>query len=64
MAKLGLELWVVERPKGIPKHTMLVGADVFHNIGKNRKSIVGLCCTINQNFSKYYSISHVQEKKA
>ena len=40
-AKLGLKLWSVETVKGMPKNTMLVGADVFHNIGKNRKSVVG-----------------------
>jgi len=58
-AKLGLKLWSVETVKGMPKNTMLVGADVFHNIGKNRKSVVGFCSTINEDFSRYCSIPHI-----
>jgi len=59
IVKKGHELWVVERPEGLPEHVMLCGADVFHNVGRNKQSVVGFCSTINKNFSKYCSIPHV-----
>ena len=43
---------------------MLVGADVFHNTGKNKKSIVGFCASMDRFFTKYASIPYVQEKMA
>jgi len=55
--------WEVERPVGIPKNTMIVGTDVFHNIGKDRKSVVGFCVTINHMFTRHYSTLHIQEQK-
>lgn len=41
---------------------MLCGADVFHNTGKNKNSIVGFCASMDRYFTKYASIPHVQEK--
>jgi hypothetical protein len=40
---------------------MLVGADVFHNTGKMKKSVVGFCASMNRFFTKYVSIPHVQD---
>jgi len=64
VAKIGNKLWIVQRPKGLPKHTMLVGADVFHNTGKNKQSVVGFCASMDRFFTKYCSIPFVQEKMA
>ena len=61
-AKVGDKLWVVQRPKGLEKHTMLVGADVFHNTGKNKQSVVGFCASMDRFFTKYVSIPFVQEE--
>jgi aubergine-like protein len=55
--------WEVEKPKGIPKNTMIVGTDVFHNIGKGQKSVVGFCVTIDNKFTRHYSTLHIQESK-
>lgn len=41
---------------------MLVGADVFHNTGKNKNSIVGFCASMDKYFTKYANFPHVQEK--
>jgi hypothetical protein len=38
---------------------MLVGADVYHNTGKAKKSIVGFCASHNKYFTEYISIPHV-----
>ena len=59
---MGDKLWIVQRPKGLPKHTMLIGADVFHNTGKNKDSVVGFCASMDRFFTKYCSIPYVQEK--
>jgi len=40
---------------------MLIGADVYHNTGKAKSSIVGFCASIDKYFTKYASISHVQD---
>ena len=49
----------MKRPKGLLKHTMIIGADVFHNTGKNKNSVVGFCASMDRYFTKYYSISYV-----
>ena len=59
---MGNKLWIVKRSKGLAKYTMLVGADVFHNTGKNKNSIVGFCASMDRYFTKYASIPHIQEK--
>lgn len=56
---MGNKLWIVQRPKGLPQHTMLIGADVFHNTGKAKQSIVGFCASVDKYFTKYASIPHV-----
>ena len=58
-AKLGLSLWVSQIPEGLPKKTMLIGADVHHG---NKGSVIGLCASFDGNFTKYYSRIKVQKK--
>jgi len=55
--KLGKELWITERPKELPARTMIIGADVFHStkIGNQKKSCIGFCASLNNDFSKYFS---------
>merc|ERR1712072_920675 len=62
VAKVGNRLWIVQRPKGMPNHTMLVGADVFHNTGQGKKSIVGFCASMDRFFTHYASIPYAQEE--
>lgn len=54
-AKLGVELWQTEIPKSLPKHTMLVGVDVYHKTIKNKNSIAALVSTCNKEFTKFFS---------
>jgi len=56
-------LWKAETPAGIPEHTMLIGADVFHNTRNNKKSVVGFCASIDSDFTKFYSQAHVQDEE-
>lgn len=39
--------------------TMVVGMDVFHNTPGKKDSIFGFVATVDRNFSKYFSHSHV-----
>ena len=54
-AKMGLELWRVEIPKSLPKHTMLIGIDVYHKTKLKWNSVAALVATMNDSFSKFYS---------
>lgn len=38
--------------------TMIVGIDVYHNIPGKKESIFAFVCTVDKDFSKYYSNSH------
>lgn len=58
-AKLGMSLWVSQIPEGLPKKLMIIGADVHH--GK-KGSVIGLCASFDENFTKYYSRIKVQKK--
>jgi aubergine-like protein len=60
-AKLGLELWITEKPKGLPERSMIIGADVFHNIGQKKDSCVGFCASLDPHFSKFYSKISLQK---
>jgi len=60
-AKLGQELWLTERPKNLPEKTMIIGADVFHNIGQKKDSCIGFCASLDPNFSKFYSRISLQK---
>ena len=63
-AKIGLELWVTEKPKDLPEKTMIIGADVYHNtkIGQESKSCIGFCASIDPAFSKFFSKVKFQNK--
>jgi hypothetical protein len=39
--------------------TMIVGMDVFHNVPGKKESIFGFVSTVDKDFAKYYSNSHV-----
>jgi len=56
---MGNKLWIVQRVKGLEKHTMIVGADVFHNTGKMKNSIVGFCSSTDRFFTSYASFPYV-----
>ena len=53
-AKVGCPCWQVQKPKNLPKKTMIIGVDSIMK-SVNKKSIIGLSCTLNDDFSKYYS---------
>jgi aubergine-like protein len=58
-SKLGYPLWIVQKPQVLQKEvTMLIGADVYHNRGK--ESIAAVIATTNKDYSKYCSLSNVQ----
>lgn len=58
-SKLGYPLWIVQKPPALQNDdTMLIGADVYHNKGK--ESIAAVIATTNKNYSQYCSLSNVQ----
>eukprot|EP01017_Pseudomicrothorax_dubius_P017381 TRINITY_DN1962_c0_g1_i10.p1 TRINITY_DN1962_c0_g1~~TRINITY_DN1962_c0_g1_i10.p1 ORF type:complete len:619 (-),score=77.66 TRINITY_DN1962_c0_g1_i10:179-2035(-) len=59
-AKMGGSLWQVPKLPEIPADTMIIGADVFHKTGERRQSCVGFCATLDVNFTKYFSATHMQ----
>jgi len=59
MVKEGSELYTLQYPKQVKPDTMLIGLDVCH---KGAKSVVGMCASFNNSFSKYYSSFKVQNK--
>jgi aubergine-like protein len=60
LAKTRKVLWKTQTPDGVPEHTMLIGADVFHNTRNNKNSVVGFCASMDSDFTKFHSQSHVQ----
>ena len=62
-SKLGFPLWVVQKPEGLEsKHmTMIVGADVYHQKGK--ESVAAMVATRNSDYSRFCSVSRVQPAK-
>lgn len=62
-SKLGYPLWIIEKPAGLePCHkTMIVGADVYHQRGKD--SVAALIATMDSNYSRYCSVSRTQPAK-
>jgi len=54
-AKIGLEPWIVTPCQGLPERTMIIGANVYHNINEQAQSCVGLVSTLNSTFSHYFS---------
>ncbi len=56
-AKIGKALWATEIPKGLPEHTMIIGADVFHStkVGEEKKSCIGFCSSLDREFTQFFS---------
>ena len=61
-AKMGNSLWLPEMPERLPKDTMIIGADVFHNTFNRKQSVIGLCASYDPTLTKYYSRVKFQEK--
>lgn len=63
-SKLGHPLWIVQKPEGLKSsdpETMIIGADVYHSKGK--ESVTAVVGTLNSDYSKFCSLSSVQEKR-
>jgi len=54
-AKVGLTPWIVKPPKNLPERVMIIGADVYHKLDRERRSCVGFCASMDPNFSKFWS---------
>ncbi|KAM9391772.1 piwi-like protein 1 [Pholidichthys leucotaenia] len=52
VCKMGGELWSVPIP---PKRIMVVGIDVFHSTGFQKRSVAALVANLNQNMSRWFS---------
>lgn len=50
--KLGGELWAVDIPL---KKTMVIGIDNYHDSSTRGRSVCGVVCSMNANFTRYYS---------
>mmetsp|Transcript_20688 Transcript_20688/g.18104 ORF Transcript_20688/g.18104 Transcript_20688/m.18104 type:complete len:98 (-) Transcript_20688:107-400(-) len=50
-AKCGYLPWHVKKTEGLPKNTMIIGADVFHRFDKKLNSCVGFCASIDPEMS-------------
>ena len=63
-AKLGNALWTVDyAPLKLPeKRIMVIGADVYHNTQNYKESVIGICASFNDSFTKYYSRVKFQAK--
>ena len=56
--KLGFGIWKVNYPPVFYKRkTMIIGADVHHNVGGKvkKRSVIGFCATMDDEFTKFYS---------
>jgi len=61
-AKMGCSLWTTQTPEGLSKKTMVIGADVYHNVGAKKQSVIGFCASYDEKFSKFYSRIKFQQK--
>ena len=61
-AKTGSQLWTIPHLEGIPRITMVVGMDVYHDTVNKRESILAFCASVNPEFTKYYSTIRKQGK--
>ncbi|XP_072043848.1 piwi-like protein 1 [Amphiura filiformis] len=50
--KLGGELWALEIPL---KSTMIIGIDNYHDSSTKGRSVCGVVCSMNKDFTRYYS---------
>ena len=58
-SKMGVDNYTLKVDKRISKRTMLIGIDVCH---KPKKSIVGICGSINASMMQYNSQYIIQDK--
>ena len=59
-AKLGLPVWQTALPKvWTKKRVMVIGVDVFHNIGSQRNSVIGFCASMDDAMTKFFTKVHV-----
>ena len=61
-AKTGSQLWSIPHCEGIPKITMVVGMDVFHDTVNKKESVLGFSASLNPEFTRYYSTIRKQSK--
>ena len=60
-AKIGGEPWALDKLPYMDDITMVCGMDVYHNTGKNSKSILAFCASVNDRATQYWSCVKVQE---
>jgi aubergine-like protein len=61
MCKIGATPWTVSLPQGLNSKTMLVGIDVCHNSFTAKKSVLGFCASLDQNFTRYFSKAAIHD---
>ena len=55
-AKTGSILWKIpQNPVGIPRKTMVVGIDVFHDTLNKSRSVLGFVASIDPGFTSYFN---------
>lgn len=55
-AKTGSILWKIpQNPTGIPRKTMVVGIDVFHDTVNKSRSVLGFVASIDPGFTSYFN---------
>ncbi|PRD22810.1 UNVERIFIED_CONTAM: Piwi-like protein [Trichonephila clavipes] len=57
--KLGGELWSVHIPM---KDLMVCGLDTYHDLSKGRRSVLGFVSSINQNRTRWFSVTAMQNQ--
>ena len=60
--KIGFEPWFTQIPEGLPKNTMVIGADVFHRFDRAMNSCIGFCASIDPLMGQFYSQIHLQKQ--
>lgn len=60
-AKIGGEPWAIDNLPYFDDVTMVCGMDVYANTGKNSKSILAFCASVNPRATQYWSAVRVQE---
>jgi len=53
--KVGKAPWIAKVPEGLPKRTMIIGADVFHKADSKLKSCIGFCSSTDPQCTRFYS---------
>ena len=61
-AKTGTQLWTIPHLEGIPRITMVIGMDVYHDTVNKKESVLAFSASLNPEFTKYYSTIRKQSK--